>query len=134
MHELGIAQQLIETAVALLPPDATSISRLRVQVGALAGVSADELRFGFEAVRQETPCAQAELHLEILPAVAHCPQCSSDFAVHTVDDLLCPTCGSNAVNVVQGKELIIASLDVISDGEEDGAAEPIAMSNGARNG
>jgi len=133
MHELGIAQQLIETAVALMPPDTTRISRLRVQVGALAGVSANELRFGFEAVRLETPCAEAELQLEIVPAVAHCPQCSADFAVHTIDDLLCPTCGSNALNVVQGKELIIASLDVISDDEEDDNVAPIAMSNEASN-
>lgn len=112
MHELGIAQRLIETAVALLPANTTQVSILRVQLGALAGVSKDELVFGFGAVSPDTPCADAQLEIEEVPAVVHCPQCGIDFSVTDVDHLPCPTCGTPAVLVVQGKELILASIEV----------------------
>ncbi|MCC6454840.1 MAG: hydrogenase maturation nickel metallochaperone HypA [Caldilineaceae bacterium] len=112
MHELGIAQRLIETAVALIPAGAPPVALLRVQLGALAGVSKDELLFGFEAMSPDTSCAGARLEIEEVPAVVHCPQCGIDFPVADVDQLLCPTCGSPAVLVMQGKELILTSVEI----------------------
>jgi hydrogenase nickel incorporation protein HypA/HybF len=111
MHELAIAQRLIETAVALLPAEATQVTVLHVQLGALAGVSKDELLFGFEAVSSETACAGAHLEIDEVPAVVHCPQCGIDFAVTDVQHLLCPICGTPAVLVLQGKELILNSIE-----------------------
>ena len=112
MHELAFAQKIIETAVALLPPEATGVSVLHVQLGALAGVSKDELCFGFEAMSPATLCAGATLHINEVPAVVHCPQCGIDFTVANADDLLCPTCGTPSVLVIQGKEMIITSLEI----------------------
>jgi hydrogenase nickel incorporation protein HypA/HybF len=111
MHELAIAQRLIDTAVALLPADASQVAKLRIELGALAGVSKDELEFGFEAMSKETPCANAILEIAEIPAVAHCPQCGIDFSVADTDQLFCPTCGTSGVLVVQGKELILASIE-----------------------
>jgi hydrogenase nickel incorporation protein HypA/HybF len=118
MHELAIAQRLIETASALLPPDAQHISLLKVQLGALAGVSAEELRFGFEVMSARTSCAGAQLWIDPVPAIAHCPQCGVDFIVDD-DGLICPSCNSPAVVVLQGKEMVITSLQA-GDEEQDG--------------
>jgi hydrogenase nickel incorporation protein HypA/HybF len=115
MHELAIAQRLIETAVALLPSQGCQVAHLRVQLGALAGVSKDELAFGFEAMSKQTACAGAKLEIEEIPAVVHCPQCGIDFAVADSDGLLCPSCGTPAVLVMQGKELVLASLDLLDE-------------------
>ena len=112
MHELAIAQQLIETSSALLPPNATSVAVAHIQLGALAGVSEDELRFGFEAMSPNTLFAGTKLEINFVPAVVHCPQCGMDFSAHNVDELLCHTCGTPAV-VLQGKELLVTSLEVI---------------------
>lgn len=117
MHELGIAQRLIDTAVALLPAESSQVSRMRVQLGALAGVSKEELLFGFEAMSPDTRCAGAHLEIEEVPAVVHCPQCGIEFAVADVDHLLCPDCGSPAVLVMQGKELILTSVEVQEETE-----------------
>jgi hydrogenase nickel incorporation protein HypA/HybF len=119
MHELGIAQRLIETAVALLPAGAPPVALLRVQLGALAGASKDELFFGFEAMSPDTPCAGARLEIEEVPAVVHCPQCGIEFPVADVDQLLCPTCGSPAVLVMHGKELILTSFEVYDESVHD---------------
>ena len=111
MHELAIAQQLIETSSALLPANATSVAVAHIQLGALAGVSEDELRFGFEAMSPNTPFAGTKLEINFVPAVVHCPQCGIDFTAHNADELLCATCGFPAV-VLQGKELLVTSLEV----------------------
>lgn len=111
MHELAIAQRMIETAVALMPPEAEQISKLKIQLGALAGVSEEELRFGFEVMSPETPCRGAELEIDAVPAIAHCPQCGIDFGVEDSDDLICPSCNMPSVLVIQGKELLITSLE-----------------------
>jgi hydrogenase nickel incorporation protein HypA/HybF len=111
VHELAIAQRLIETAVALLPPEAQRITALKVQLGALAGLSEDELRFGFEAMSPQTPCMGANLEIHIVPAIAHCPMCGVDFTVAGSDGLICPSCNAPGVIVVQGKELLITSLE-----------------------
>ncbi len=112
MHEFAIAQTLIDTAVALLPEETSQVTRLHVQLGALAGVSKDELLFGFEVTAPQTPCEGAYLEIEEVPAVVHCPQCGVNFAVADADDLLCPTCGTPSVLVIQGKELIISSIEI----------------------
>jgi hydrogenase nickel insertion protein HypA len=116
MHELAIAQQIIETAVALLPDPDNTVTVLRIQLGALAGVSEDELRFGFEVMSCATPCANADLQIAHVPAVIHCPQCGRDYKLSATDDLLCPVCGTPAVVVVQGKALVITSLEVKPEG------------------
>jgi hydrogenase nickel incorporation protein HypA/HybF len=112
MHELAIAQRLIDTAVALLPIGASQVAGLHVQLGALAGLSKDELAFGFEVMSKQTPCAEAKLEIEELPAVVHCPQCGSDYSVADSNYLFCPSCGTPAVLVLQGKELLITSIEV----------------------
>jgi hydrogenase nickel incorporation protein HypA/HybF len=111
MHELAIAQRLIDGAVAQLPTDAAQIVQLRVQLGALAGLSKDELAFGFEAMSKQTPCAGARLEIEETPAVVHCPNCIIDFSAADASGLLCPNCGSPAVLVLEGKELLLTSME-----------------------
>jgi hydrogenase nickel incorporation protein HypA/HybF len=111
MHELAIAQRVIDTAVALLPADACKIAQLRIQLGALAGVSKDELAFGFEVMSKQTPCADARLDIDEIPALVHCPHCNLDFNVADANQLLCPSCGTPAVLVLQGKELLLTSIE-----------------------
>jgi hydrogenase nickel incorporation protein HypA/HybF len=121
MHELAIAQRVIDTAVALLPADACEIAQLRIQLGALAGVSKDELAFGFEVMSKQTPCAGALLEIEEIPALVHCPQCDVDFSVADAGKLLCPGCGTPAVLVLQGNELRLTAIEVDDIGTRDEA-------------
>jgi hydrogenase nickel incorporation protein HypA/HybF len=111
MHELAIAQTLIETATAMLPAGISQINVLYVQLGALAGVSNEELQFGFSAVATETACAAARLEIVEIPAVIHCPQCGVESVLAEGEYPLCPRCGTPAVQVIQGKELIITSIE-----------------------
>ena len=118
MHELAIAQRLIDTASAALPRAARGpITAVKVQLGALAGLSKDELVFGFQVVATGTPFAAAALEIEELPAVIHCSHCNANYSVSDLVTFYCPLCDSADVQVVQGKELTLRSIEM-----RDGAA------------
>jgi hydrogenase nickel incorporation protein HypA/HybF len=119
MHELAIAQRLIETASAALPSaTAGDITAVKVQLGALAGLSKEELAFGFTLVSTGTPFAGASLEIEELPAVIYCLQCDGNYVVADLPAVTCPACNTANVRVIQGKELILRSIEV-SDGAAD---------------
>jgi hydrogenase nickel incorporation protein HypA/HybF len=117
MHELAIAQQLIDTATAAMPPDDNiRLVALQVQLGPLAGVSSAELAFGFDVVAAGTPFAGVRLEIEDVPVVVYCAQCQAEFPLDTpVFPLVCPVCGTMAVRIVRGKELTLKSFEVSDD-------------------
>jgi len=116
MHELAIAQRLIETATAAFPSTTLGhVTALKVQLGVLAGLSKDELIFGFSVVSAGTPFAGATLKIEELPAVIYCLQCNKNYVLADMALLYCPVCETANVQLTQGKELTIQSIE-ISDG------------------
>ncbi|HXF65045.1 MAG TPA: hydrogenase maturation nickel metallochaperone HypA [Caldilineaceae bacterium] len=122
MHELGIAQELIETALAALPPgEGMRVAALYVQLGAAAGVSEAELRFGFEVMSSSSPLAGARLEIEAMPAVVYCPVCDGEFALAEATCACCPMCGTAAVQVVRGKDLTLAKIEIVNEPARDPA-------------
>lgn len=118
MHELAIAQQLIETACTALPDTGgAAVTALHVQLGALAGVSAEELRFGFGVVASATPLANARLEIEMVPAIVYCPHCATEYTLEPTAAFGCPVCHSMAVQVIQGKELLLKAIEIADEGQ-----------------
>lgn len=115
MHELAIAQSLIEIAQAALPAtNGVQIVAVRVGLGALAGVSSDELQFGFDVVAQGTPFEGARLVIEDVPLVVYCPHCQANYTLSAVEPLCCPVC-ETLVQIIQGKELTLQAVEVSDD-------------------
>jgi hydrogenase nickel incorporation protein HypA/HybF len=104
MHEASIMQNVFDIALARLPSSAARLVRVRLRVGALAGVVPEALAFAFEAMKPETPAAQAVLEIEQAPARLACGDCGLEFAPD-VFPAACPGCGSWATQVRQGQEL-----------------------------
>ena len=91
MHEFAIAQRLIETAqAALLEVNGAQIMAVQVRLGALAGVSPDELHFGFDVVAQGTPFEGARLEIEEVPLIVYCPHCLANYTLSDIEPLCCP--------------------------------------------
>jgi hydrogenase nickel incorporation protein HypA/HybF len=112
MHELVFAQKLIETAQAALVEQTDQVVALHIRLGAHAGLSKDELIFGFEVVAAGTPFARARLKIEEQPTVLYCPQCDARFMLAPTDALFCPACNTLQVQIIQGKELLLQSIEV----------------------
>lgn len=113
MHELSLAESVIE-----IIEDASRVQkfgRVRVvwlEVGSMAGVEPDALRFCFDAVARDTVAQDARLEIVAIAGSGACVDCGS---IHPVTDQLdaCPVCGSYAVKVTGGTGLRVKELDVV---------------------
>jgi len=115
MHEASIMQSVFEIAFAQVPDDpATRIHRLRLRVGALAGVVPEALEFAFEAMKPETPAAHARLEIERVPARLACRACHGQFEPDFFP-AACPTCGNWATEVRQGQELDLVLVEFVRE-------------------
>jgi hydrogenase nickel incorporation protein HypA/HybF len=112
MHEFSIMQAALETAgEKTRAAGATRIHRITVRVGALSGVVPEALRFAFDALKGESPAAQAELEIEAVPAVAWCPDCAAEFAAAEIN-YECPRCHQPSGQLRRGREMELASLEI----------------------
>lgn len=106
MHELAITQSVVD-AVTERTGDAR-VATVRVQVGRLAGVVPDAMRFCFELVTAGTPLEGAALEFDRPEGRGRCRTCGTAFVLADLI-LLCP-CGGADVEVVAGRELAVASV------------------------
>ena len=108
MHELAIAESVVETITARTGERA--VRAVRLEVGRLSGVSADSLRFCFELATADTPVDGAALVIDEPPGRARCVTCDEEFLVD--EPILLCACGSSDVRVLTGEELRIVSVEV----------------------
>ncbi|MGX7677752.1 hydrogenase maturation nickel metallochaperone HypA/HybF [Jatrophihabitans sp. DSM 45814] len=108
MHELSIAQSVVEAVTERLPD--RQVSYVALQVGKLSGIEPDALRFCYELVTVDTTLAGSVLEIDEPVGVARCEECQADFRLDT-PILLC-ACGSANVRVVSGDQLVISSVKV----------------------
>ncbi len=112
MHELSIAQSIVDIIGQYVPADQVADVRLvRVRVGRMAGVVADSLDFCFGAIVNGTPLTGARLDIEETPVSAQCGSCSETFVVEGTT-FVCPACGSGEVNIVSGTELQVVEIEL----------------------
>ncbi len=111
MHELGIAQEILEVAVAEgAKHGAEKVTRVTLSVGVLRGVVPETLSFLFSHVAAGTMADGAALEVTEEPVTVACETCGPREAREFV--LSCPACGSDAVALSGGEALRIVSLEI----------------------
>lgn len=120
MHELSIVQTLIEQVEQEVDRAGARgrVTRLELIVGRLSGVNPDAMRFAFEMLAPGTIMEEAQLHVTEPGAACCCRSCG---ARTEIDELMlqCPECGSEEVSIEGGRDLVLQSIDV----ETEGAAQ-----------
>jgi hydrogenase nickel incorporation protein HypA/HybF len=109
MHELSIATALV--GIVERHASGRQVSRVDVRVGHLRQVVPSALAFAFELVTAGTGLAGAELVIEPVPAVVRCNVCGAQTEQEAFP-LTCAACGGWDVDVVQGEELVVDSIDL----------------------
>jgi hydrogenase nickel incorporation protein HypA/HybF len=84
-----------------------------LRIGKLAGVEPDLLRRAFPMVAAGTPCEGAVLDIEDSPVTVCCRLCGATSGV-APNRLLCGACGEWRVTVVSGDELLLASVELLT--------------------
>ena len=108
MHELAIAESVVEAVTQRLP--GAKVACVRLEIGALSGVVPDSIRFCFDLATEGTGLAGARLEITEPPARCRCRACGAEFQPDS-PIVLCP-CGSPDVAVLAGEELKIVSVQV----------------------
>jgi len=111
VHEMSIAQSLLDIVLEEGQKHGLRrVNTIRLQVGALAALVPDSLRFCWELLSQHTIAAGSSLEIETVPVVARCSGCGELFEVE--DHVFqCPGCEQPALNLVSGRELSLMSLE-----------------------
>ncbi|MBF0624430.1 MAG: hydrogenase maturation nickel metallochaperone HypA [Magnetococcales bacterium] len=113
MHEMSLAAALVEQVSAVLVREgAREVVSLTLALGPLCGVEREAFSFCFPLAAAGTPLAGATLHIRELPLTVRCTACGS--MVHPQDgwDLACPTCATAPVEILQGRDFILETLEV----------------------
>ena len=111
MHELSIALSMIEQIERVAAEHGGPVRSAQVRVGVLSGVDCEALRFAWEIARAGTALASTALEIESVPLRVRCPACGNTHSaeVHTI---LCPHCITPEQEIVEGRELQLASLEI----------------------
>jgi hydrogenase nickel incorporation protein HypA/HybF len=112
MHEMSLAEsvlQLIEDAAR--EQDFRRVHRVTLEIGRLAAVEAEAMRFCFDAVTRGSIAEGASLEIIDVPGTGRCDACG-----HTLEMQepygLCPKCGSARLQVIAGDRMRVKDLEV----------------------
>ncbi len=112
MHEMSIVAGILDIAEnQAREASASVINSIEIEVGQLAGVEISALEFCFDVARRDTLAATATLVIHQIPGRGRCPDCEREVAVDFFV-AVCPACGESLVEITQGRELKVRSLNV----------------------
>jgi len=115
MHELSICQSLLSQLEALAAQHhSTQIYQVRLQIGPLAGIDTKLLQHAFPLAVAGTIAQYAQLHIEQSPIMVKCRDCKTESNAQ-INKLICGNCGSWQVQLISGDELLLESVELDSN-------------------
>jgi hydrogenase nickel incorporation protein HypA/HybF len=112
MHEMSLAdgvRQVIEDSAKT--NGFTQVKTVWLEIGALAGVEVEAMRFCFDAVLKDTLADGARLEIIETPGQGWCLACGKTVAIEQRYDA-CPLCDGYQVQATGGLELKVKELEV----------------------
>jgi hydrogenase nickel incorporation protein HypA/HybF len=112
MHEMSLAEgvlQLIEDSAKT--QDFSRVKTVWLEIGQLAGVEVEAMKFCFDAVVRDSIAQNAQLEIIEIPGQAWCMECSEVVQVHALYDE-CPKCGGHQLQVTGGNEMRVKEHEV----------------------
>jgi hydrogenase nickel incorporation protein HypA/HybF len=113
MHELSVTQEIVDTVDEARRGAGENliVTSVHIKIGRFTAVVPDYLRHYYEILTEGTPLHGAELHIELVPIVARCRECSAEFMSES-PIMVCPQCNASKADVLQGRELLVESIEV----------------------
>ncbi len=112
MHEFSVVANIIKTAEKTAANvGLKQVSSIKMSVGQLRQLDPDTLNFAFQAASKGTIVEGAKLEIENVPVLLACKKCGSQSEVE--EAYFCPVCENVDVEIIQGKEIIMESINGI---------------------
>lgn len=113
MHEMALCENILQVLEEqAVEQDYATVKTVWLEIGPLAGVELEALRFSFDAVANGTLADQAELVIVETRGEAWCSSCTKTVPIRQRFDA-CPHCGGYELQVTGGEELRIKELEVV---------------------
>ncbi len=112
MHELSIAEEIINIASQYVPADnKAEVLSVFVEIGKLSNILPDSLEFCFDALVGDTKLKGAKLIVNEIPAAVKCDACGN---ISEIENVLfqCNNCGSPNVKLIKGNELKVTEIEI----------------------
>lgn len=121
---MGVTSGILEASFeAAEKAGATRITEIRISVGELTEVVEFALQFAFEALTPGTMAEGATLVVTHVAAKSRCLDCGHEYE-HDRFTMVCPQCDSLMVELLQGRELLIDSIETDSEGDSAESTAP----------
>ncbi len=112
MHELSIAVSMVERIMEESESrGGLKVEAVHLKVGVLSGVDKDALLFSYEIACESTPLVGSKLVIETIPLAIYCEKCATESSP-SIHHIACRLCGSPSDNILRGRELEVAALEV----------------------
>jgi hydrogenase nickel incorporation protein HypA/HybF len=110
MHEMTIAQSLLEAISAEVEKQNAKPVSATITCGAFSGVNNEALCFAFEAISKDTDCVGLKLYIEQKPIQARCKKCGSVFALD-LHKPNCPNCRGDDFELLPDAPLLLEEME-----------------------
>jgi hydrogenase nickel incorporation protein HypA/HybF len=112
MHEMALAESVREIAEDVSREHGgASVRLLRLDVGRLAAVEIEALRFGLDVALRGSVAEGAAVEIRSLPGQAWCFGCRRSVELGSLVDA-CPHCGGTQLQVTGGTEMRVAEVEL----------------------
>ncbi len=112
MHEMSLAESVLQTIEdAAQKQGFTRVRTVWLEIGQLACVEKEAMRFCFDAVMRGSIAEQARLEIVETAGRGRCVKCQLEIPVTALYEP-CPNCGSYEVRVTGGDEMRVKELEV----------------------
>lgn len=113
MHEANFTQEIVSAILGELEHYPVLRPKLvKVKVGEMLHLIPDSVLMHYRQMTKGTHLEGAVLQLTETPVQVRCPVCSFTGGVEDHHMLLCSKCGSRDVELIQGKEITIESIEM----------------------
>jgi hydrogenase nickel incorporation protein HypA/HybF len=112
MHEMSLAESVREIVEETARAQgARRVAAVRLEIGRLAMVEVDAMRFAFDVVKRGSLADEALLEIVQTEGSAWCMQCSEPVAIGRRGDA-CPHCQSHQLQVTGGEQLRVLDIQI----------------------
>jgi hydrogenase nickel incorporation protein HypA/HybF len=112
MHEMSLAESILQIVEdAARTEGCTRVKAVRLEIGQLACVEQEALRFCFDAVVRGSIASDARLEIIDIPGQGWCLQCSRSVPLAALYEP-CPICGGHQIQVTQGEQMRVRELEI----------------------
>ncbi|HEY6392800.1 MAG TPA: hydrogenase maturation nickel metallochaperone HypA [Bryobacteraceae bacterium] len=113
MHELSIALGILQvTEEESERRGGVHVEAIHLRLGPLSGIVKEALLSAWRVASEQTAFERSRLVIEEVPIAVFCSKCQAERPVQSIQQFCCVECDTPASEVVRGRELMVAALEL----------------------